>query len=121
MFLTTSLFSRLQHIFFVVNKQYSPSETFVNIEQLAVLLEILDENRYLVNRRALGYLTNRSAPNKITCKPHEQMSVELSIYAESFDQPFPESDEALFCNTQTSAEEVENFFRVAFKSSGKRI
>ena len=112
----------LQHIWkMFVKKQNSPSEAFVNIEQLAVLLELLDEKRNLVNRRAPGYLTNRGAPNLIICKPHEQMSVALSIYAESFDQPLPESDEALFCNTQTSAEEVENFFRVAFKSSGKRI
>lgn len=51
----------------------------------------------------------------------DQVPVVLSIYAYSFDQPLPSSDEILFCSTKTTSEDVENFLRIVLKSNGNKI
>ena len=64
---------------------------------------------------------NKGNPNLIICPLKDQILTTLSIYAHSFNNPLPSSDEILFCSRDTTSEEVENFLRIAFKSDGKKI
>jgi hypothetical protein len=93
------------------------------LERLAIYLETLHKlssARSFV-RRIPGYLSNRGRPNLITCKQIEQIQIVLSIYSFDKNESLPTNDEILYCSSETTSEEVENFFRIAFKSTGTRI
>lgn len=121
--------SKLEHIFsefMGFEKGMRRLDTSFTLQQLAIYLEKLAEQfmpRELATRRRAipGYLVNRGRPNLVMCPRVDQVAVALSIYAMSFEQPLPTNDECLFCSNETSAEEVENFLRIALKSNGECI
>lgn len=99
---------------------------YTTLQQLAIFLEKLAEQHMLPElaarkRPVPGYLVHRGRPNLVMCPRVDQVSIALSSYAMSFEQPLPTNDECLFCSSETSAEEVENFLRIALKSDGKCI
>ncbi len=104
-----------------LKRQNGYSKTFLTTEHLAKFLELLYDDSCSFQRQIPGYLTNRGSPNLIVCPAKDQISIVLSIYAHSPGHPLPSDDECLFCSADTSSEQVENFFRVAFKSDGRRV
>ncbi|XP_069729030.1 E3 ubiquitin-protein ligase RNF213 [Phaenicophaeus curvirostris] len=62
-------------------------------------------------------------PNLITCPRSEVLTSALAIYMNSPKQPLPTFDEVLLCTPQTTAEQVELFFRRCFIpcSGGEKI
>ena len=55
------------------------------------------------------------------CTTRSQIEIVLTIYASHIESPLPSNDEILFCHSQTTSEEVENFLRIAYKSTGDKI
>jgi E3 ubiquitin-protein ligase RNF213 len=108
-----------------MKNQNSTSSRILSIEHLALFLETINEfgesKNKKYSRRIPGYLTHRGNPNLIICPSREQIPVVLSIYAYSPNEPLPTNDECLFCSSETTSEEVENFFRIAFKSDGRKL
>lgn len=82
----------------------------LSIERLAIFLEKLNQScqtKQEISREIPGYLNHRGTPNLITCAhQRDQIEVFLSIYAQTYYAPLPSNDEVLFCNCQTTAEEV---------------
>lgn len=120
---------KLDHVFsefMRIEKGEKESNCSFTLEQLAIYLEklkALTDAMYL-NTRARdipGYLVHRGRPNLVVCPRIDQIPIALSIYASSPKQPLPSNDECLFCSNETISEEVENFFRIAFKSNGESI
>ena len=71
----------------------------------------------VLERQIPGYLSHRGAPNLIVCSSQrEQIAVVLSIYAHTARAPLPGTDELLYCDADTSGEQVEIFMRNAFRS-----
>jgi hypothetical protein len=96
----------------------------ITLRHLAILLDSLEESNKTfvqIKRTVPGYLVHVGEPNLIVCSQHEQIQTALSIYALSPNQPMPKNDEILICTTQTTTEEVENFLRIVFKSTGNKI
>ncbi len=104
-----------------LKKQNGFSKNFLTTEHLATFLELLYDDTNSFQRLIPGYITNRGSPNLIICPAKYQISIVLSIYAHSPSHPLPSNDECLFCNPNTTSEQVENFFRIAFKSDGRRV
>ncbi|CAF0704523.1 unnamed protein product [Brachionus calyciflorus] len=106
---------------FMVKQNHSDS---LSLERLAIFLEYLNQSKkesHTFKRNPPGYL-HRGKPNLIMCsQQRDQIPIVLSFYGHTFDAPLPTNDEVLFCNSDTTAEEVENFFRIAFKSNGDKI
>ena len=107
-----------------IRKQNEFNEEIFNLEQLAIFLDELKSNNNndrLIHRIIPGYLSHHDSPNLITCAVKDQIPIVLSIYAYTPESPLPQYDEVLFCSSTTTSEEVENFFRIAFKSDGRKI
>jgi E3 ubiquitin-protein ligase RNF213 len=107
---------------YFLKKQSEFHKDSLNLEQLAIYVELLKpiEQAGLV-RKVPSYLMNKLTPNLVICPSKDQIPVVLSIYAFTPELPLPYSDEVLYCNSKTSSEEVENFFRIAFASNGHKI
>lgn len=58
----------------------------------------------------------KGKPNLIKCEACHQISVILSLYANSYKEPAPSNDELLFCTSRTTGEEVENYLRLVVTS-----
>ncbi len=98
------------------------NNSYLTLEHLALILELLhDKNANNFERKIPGFLTYRGQPNLVMCSTRNQIEIVLSIYASSFDCPLPTNDEVLFCHSQTTNEQVENFIRIACKSNGRKI
>lgn len=73
-------------------------------------------------RHTPEYLTYTHGPNLILCDRDELTRVVLSLYAVTPNQPAPTNDELIYCTPQTTAEEMENFLRLAYASrEGRRV
>ena len=101
--------------------QHGYCEHSLTFEHLAIYLELIRQEKHDYERQIPGYLTNKGNPNLIICPASEQISIALSIYAHTPEEPLPSCDEFLYCSGETSSEEVENFLRIAFKSNGSKI
>ena len=60
-------------------------------------------------------------PNLISCPSRDQIPTVLSMYAYYPEAPFPTNDEILYCDSNTTSEQVENFLRIVFTSTGEKI
>ena len=107
-----------------VSDQIGPSE--FGLKYLALVLDLLQEpSNY--RREIPGYLVHRGEPNLIICKPSSRASFSnqvltvLSIYSLNSKAPLPTDDEVLFCDSQTSLEELEIFLRRCFNCHGQKI
>ncbi len=102
------------------------NRSYLTLEHLAFILELIDDmkpstSRNTFARKIPGFLTHKGKPNLILCNTRNQIEIVLTIYATSPECPLPSNDEILFCHSQTSSEEVENFLRIAYKSDGSKI
>lgn len=121
--------NNLERIFkeFMEYERKIKSKTQFTLEHLAIYLETLEamskstNQQANVQRKIPGYLVHRGRPNLIMCKLIDQIHIVLSIYSFTPEQPLPSNDEVLYCSPETSSEEVQNFFRIAYKSDGSRI
>ena len=106
-------------------KNINSKSKYFTLRHLAVLLDKLDKQemkvRDKIKRRVPGYLNNRGEPNLIVCSSKQQFNIVLSIYAFDSESSMPNNDEILYCDTNTTAEEVELFLRIVFKSNGDKI
>ena len=103
--------------------KFSQLDLFISIEHLAIFLDLVSkrfESNNTDSREVPGYL-NKGRPNLIVCPSTDQIKTVLSMYASNRDRKLPFIDEVLYCNGETSSEEVENFMRIAFKSNGSKI
>lgn len=62
-----------------------------------------------IKRNKPSYLES-NVPNLIVCPKDEIIKYVLSIYAFTADQEMPNGDEVLYCNSQTSLEDIELFW-----------
>jgi hypothetical protein len=102
------------------------NKSYLTLEHLAFILELINEMKPASGtenfaRKVPGFLTHKGKPNLILCNTRNQIEVLLTIYATSPECPLPSNDEILFCHSLTSSEEVENFLRIAYKSTGTKI
>ena len=108
-----------------MTEQNNVKPSSITLKHLAILLTSLAETASSataqIKRKIPGYLSHMGDPNLIVCPQREQIHTALSMYALSDEQPLPRNDEILYCTMQTTAEEVENFLRIAFKSSSNKI
>ena len=116
-------------------KEYIQNETviadkinkpFLGLTQLALLLEALSidyrDSNPCVGRKIPGYLKhNRGMPSLIVCEKREQIPVVLSIYAFDANAPMPNNDELLYCDRNTSYEDMEIFMRRVLASGDQKI
>lgn len=109
---------KLENILEYFIKKQNETNTFsinLSIERLAIFLEKLHESSKKSQefvREIPGYLTHRGKPNLISCnQQRDQIEIVLSMYAHTYNAPLPSNDEVLYCNSQTTAEEV-NFFDI---------
>lgn len=125
-----SFIAKCEHVFnhyMHIEKCCKPSQSILTLENLAIYLETLKSKSarekiiQTPKRKIPGYLIHKGRPNLIMCASIDQIPIALSIYAFSDDQPLPTNDECLHCSSDTTAEEVENFFRIAYKSKGDCI
>jgi hypothetical protein len=92
----------------------------ITMETLRRLLEKLSSGRHqpsadeLTKRIVPGYLTHTDSPNLIVCEASEQIRVALSLYALNPEAPAPTNDEIIYCSSETTGEELENFIRLAY-------
>lgn len=99
----------------------------LSFKQLIILLDLLNKNEKQysktveLKRHIPGYLNTRGNPNLISCPARDQIPIVLSMYAYYPEAPLPTNDEILFCDSNTTNEQVENFLRVAFMSNGDKI
>ena len=104
--------------------KFNREDLFLSLQHLALFLDQIklkySTSNNKIIRKSPGYL-NKGRPNLIICPSRDQIKLVLSIYANSIQQPLPLLDEVLYCNSDTSSEEIENFLRIAFKSDGSRI
>jgi hypothetical protein len=110
---------------FMTNQnKFNREDLFLSLQHLALFLDQIklkySTHTNSIVRNSPGYL-NKGRPNLIMCPSRDQIRLVLSIYANSTHQPLPLLDEVLYCNSDTSNEEVENFLRVALKSEGTKI
>jgi hypothetical protein len=100
---------------------------YLSFKQLIILMDLFDKNEKQysktpeLKRRIPGYLNTRGNPNLISCPARDQIPIVLSMYAYDPEAPLPTNDEILFCDSNTTSEQVENFLRVAFMSNGEKI
>ncbi|RMZ94441.1 E3 ubiquitin-ligase RNF213-like, partial [Brachionus plicatilis] len=97
-------------------EQNSVNPQSITLTQFASMLACLHEPGRQISRTLPGYLTNTNGPNLISCANSELISVILSIYALTPDQPMPTDSEIVFCQPSTTSEQIENFFRLCFNS-----
>lgn len=86
-------------------------EHCVSLSRLGRLLQSLkDQSNDIVRRQKPAFLET-GVVNLIVCPRDEIVKRVLSIYALNPDQPLPGDDEVLYCNSDTTSEEIELFFR----------
>ena len=107
----------------LVDKMKKP---FLGLTQLALLLEALSidyrDSNPCAGRKIPGYLKhNRGVPSLIVCEKREQIPVVLSIYAFDVNAPMPNNDELLYCDRNTSYEDMEIFMRRVLTSDDQKI
>jgi E3 ubiquitin-protein ligase RNF213 len=86
-------------------------EEFISLDYLGSMLNYLKaKSNETINRNKPLYL-DYNVPNLIVCPRDEIISRTLSIYALSPEQPLPSDDEILYCNSDTTHEQVELFWR----------
>lgn len=102
-------------------KESSVNNQSVTLRHLATILNTLrDQNIRPAQRKVPGYL-NKGEPSLITCLSIDQIATVLSMYAYDIHAPLPGSNEVLFCDTNTTYEELEIFLRRAFNSDSNTI
>ena len=99
---------------------------FLGLTQSALLLEALSidyrDSNPCAGRKIPGYLKhNRGVPSLIVCEKREQIPVVLSIYAFDVNAPMPNNDELLYCDRNTSYEDMEIFMRRVLTSDDQKI
>lgn len=75
-----------------------------------VLRHLKTQSKRLVKRQKPNYL-DYNTPNLIVCPRDDIIRRALSIYSLTADQPLPGDDEILYCNSATTFEEIELFWR----------
>ena len=75
-----------------------------------VLRHIKEANSTVIKRERPAYLESNVA-NLIVCPKDEIIKRTLSIYSLTPDQELPGCDEILYCNSETSFEDIELFWR----------
>ena len=100
-------------------KQNSVNTQYITLTHFALILNNLYENKTEIRRKLPGLKTNE--PNLISCSNNELMCAILSIYALTPDQPMPTNNEIMFCQSNTTSEQIENFIRLCFNSSDGMI
>lgn len=96
-------------------------DDFLSLNHLGrVLVYLRSKSTLNISRKKPSYLDNNT-PNLIICPRDEIIRRVLSIYAFTSEQPLPADDEVLFCNGETSCEDVELFWNRVFSAneSGK--
>ncbi|CAF0824304.1 unnamed protein product, partial [Brachionus calyciflorus] len=86
-------------------------EDYVSLNHLGLVLDYLKQNStILINRIKPPYL-EYNTPNLIICPQDEIINRTLSIYSLSPEQPLPTNEEVLYCNSKTTSEEIELFWK----------
>lgn len=95
-------------------------EHCVSLNHLGRVLRYVKEQSKLLIRRSRPNYLEYSTANLIVCPRDEIIKRVLSIYEQSADQPLPSDDEVLYCNGETSFEEIELFwYRVLLDKDSK--
>jgi hypothetical protein len=93
---------------------------FLSLKHLAKIFSSIHKQK-IIKRKIPGYLNQRGQPNLITCSLHEQIPIVLSIYAHTFECEMPTNDEVIYCDSNTTYEDLEIFLRRGFASNGNKI
>lgn len=102
-------------------EQNSVNTRHITLTHFTSILSYLFEKKLEIRRNLPGFWTKTDEPNLISCPNNELMSVILSMYALTSDQPMPADTEIMFCQSNTTIEQVENFIRLCFSSNGSMI
>ncbi|XP_077967570.1 E3 ubiquitin-protein ligase rnf213-alpha-like isoform X2 [Styela clava] len=89
-------------------------EDYLSIEQLGKCLHNLSQEGQ--SHRQLIPGLRHGQPNLLVCNEEDILPTVLSLYMNNIDQPLPGRSEVVICNEETTADEVERFFRRAMCS-----
>nr|XP_039247899.1 E3 ubiquitin-protein ligase rnf213-alpha-like [Styela clava] len=89
-------------------------EDYLSIEQLGKCLDNLSQEGQ--SHRQLIPGLRHGQPNLLVCNEEDILPTVLSLYMNNIDQPLPGRSEVVICNEETTADEVERFFRRAMCS-----
>jgi hypothetical protein len=92
-------------------------DDFVCLNHLGLVLKYLKSKSDISIQRTKPVFLETNSPNLIICPQDEILKRTLSIYSLTPDQPLPTDDEILFCNSTTTHEQIDLFFKRALNSS----
>jgi E3 ubiquitin-protein ligase RNF213 len=94
-------------------------DDFVCLKHLGLVLKYLKSKSEILIQRTKPVFLETNLPNLIICPQDEILKRTLSIYSLSHDQPLPTDDEILFCNSATSHEQIDLFFKRTLNSANE--
>lgn len=86
-------------------------DDFVSLTHLGLVLEFLKSKSKRQIQRCRPVYLDFNVPNLIVCAQDEIINRTLSIYQFTPAQSLPTDDEILFCNSNTTFEEIELFWK----------
>ncbi|XP_062574164.1 E3 ubiquitin-protein ligase rnf213-alpha-like [Saccostrea cucullata] len=118
---TQSLLSELDKVWqsFVESVSSSVSD-YLSIEHLGMTLQELTFREPELKRDFMKYFKTNE-PNVLICQKADVINTVLSIYCHSSREPLPRPEEILFCTEQTTADEIDIFWRRSFYDKSGKI
>ena len=92
-------------------------EDFVSLNHLGLVLSYLKSKSEFVIHREKAPFLEINTPNLIICPQDEIIKRALGLYMVSPEQPLPTDDELLYCNSDTTHEQIELFWKRVLASS----
>lgn len=86
-------------------------DDFVSLDHLGNVLQYLKSKSNLTIQRIKPPYLDYSIPNLIICPEDEILKRTLNIYMLTQNQPLPTDDEILYCNSNTTFEEIDLFWK----------